>query len=441
MLNQQQLDQARKSLGITPIASPTNDRTTALQQAWGTSTPATPPSPVSSIDNPTSYQDFVGKAQLEGGKNIAGDIKQGADTYQKGVDKMGQDGFLNKVGGLAEATGGLLESGMNTASDALMTLFAPVTGGVNYIADKLSNIPQLQKFATGPVGDALQKVQDHISSVAQANPRLAKDLSSAFNLALAGIGEGATTAGEGSLVDVASKSLAENTPDIVGNLKSTAGDMINTAKTGINDLKTQVGSELNTAKNTLTDVAGNVKNAIKPALTPEEATGQIIQGEKAEIPAAQRTFEALKDTSNIKSQADLSKAIDEQIIKPGLKQVDAEFAKDTSGGHSIKSFEQTVGKGKGAVKVNYVQDAIQQLKDFYTKTGDAEGLSKLKTLENKAKINGLTYGDINNLAREHGSTLNSYNANGELSSGLTKQAAENTRQGLKSTARNGLGTP
>ncbi len=69
----------------------------------------------------------------------------------------------------------------------------------------------------------------------------------------------------------------------------------------------------------------------------------------------------------------------------------------------------------------------------------AETELKIKTLENTARIKGLTYKDVNNLARLHGQTINAFNANGEAASGLSKQTAENTRSGLKGIARQGLG--
>lgn len=233
-------------------------------------------------------------------------------------------------------------------------------------------------------------------------------------------------------------SLPEGTQNAVSD---TLKPITSPIESEINTAKTAVSGAIDATTGKIGDMGTATKNAIKPPLTPEEATGQIIQGKTEDIPSAKKTFENLTDTSSIKTQKDLSNAIDQQIIKPGLKQVDAEFAKDTSGGHSIKSFEQTVGTGKASVKVNYVQDAINQLKDFYNKTGDAQGLSDMKALENKARINGLTYKDVNDLARIHGADLNGFNANGELSSGLSKQAAENTRMGLKTTARNGLGSP
>lgn len=192
--------------------------------------------------------------------------------------------------------------------------------------------------------------------------------------------------------------------------------------------------------------AAQIKNAVAPikegfipTLKPDEAVAQIIQGKPADLAAAKRTLGSI-DTTGVKTYADLQKTLKAQI-KPLAKQVDAELEADKSAGKSIKSFNQTVGKGANAVQVNYVQQAIADLQKFYLKTGDAEGISSMKALINKAKINGLTLKDINNLARLHGTEINAFNANGEAASGLTKQAAENTRSGLKAIARQGLHGP
>lgn len=190
----------------------------------------------------------------------------------------------------------------------------------------------------------------------------------------------------------------------------------------------------------VSDVAGTVKQAVKPTLSPQEAVGQVIQGKTADIPAAHRTLSTI-DTTGVKTYADLQAKLKAEI-KPLATQVDEALQKDTTAGRSIKSFEQTIGTTPAnSVKVNYVKQAINDLRTFFTKTGDAQGLSDMKALKNKAKINGLTFKDVNDLARTHGSSINAFNANGEAASGLTKQAAENTRSGLKAIARQGLHGP
>lgn len=451
MLTPEQVTQFRTSAGLSPTPpAPTSSATpdiisqrmASLGMNTSSTTPTTTSTP-SSVDNPQNLGDFTGQAQKEGISKITSSIQGGADKYSAGVDKMNNStNFVDKLKGLGTATGGLLESGLGSASGALSTIFAPVTGAVNDVADKLSNIPALQHLATGSAGDALQKVQDSISETAKTHPELATNISDGLNVFLAALGEGSATAGEGSLIDSANKSITANTPDVVGGIKTGITDATNAVKTGVDTAKTVAGNVTDTISNKASDITGglkdkvgNIKERISPTLTPEEQVGKIIQGKTSDIPAAQRTFASLGNDVNPAKMdiGDLSDAIQNKI-QENLNKVDTHFANDTTP-HQMSEFEQTTGKGNSAVKSNYVQQAIDQLKDFYTKTNDAQGLSDIKALEEKANTEGLSSKELNDLAKEHGSTIKAFNANGEAASGLTKQAAENTRMGLKTTAR------
>lgn len=340
-------------------------------------------------------QDSQQPGLLQGAKQ---DIKQRAENLKPSIEKLGNGNFsnvpelaLNVAGQGAGAIGDIVGRGLSAIAPK-------TTKAVSDLGGQLVN-----KFENTSVG---KDVTDLASQMQLKHPQLARDISSAGSLAM-------------------------NAPVVAG--------VANLAETG---LKTGAKA-LEGAKNTIKEIPNTLKGAkeaIKPSVTPGEATGEIVQGETADKPMAQRTIQALKNTEGIKTHAQLSKAIDEQIIKPGLKQVDAEFAKDPTP-HKIQDFTQTVGEGDSSVTVNYVQDAIDQLKDYYTKTGDVQGISDMKALESKVNTKGLTHGDINNLAREHGSALSGYNPNGQLANGLAKQTAENTRIGLKTTARNGLESP
>lgn len=80
--------------------------------------------------------------------------------------------------------------------------------------------------------------------------------------------------------------------------------------------------------------------------------------------------------------------------------------------------------------------ALQQLVDFYNKSGDTENLALAKSLQNRFKSQGLTLQEMNQVARMHGSDLSGYSATtNELLSGLNKQEAENTRSDVKDIVR------
>lgn len=248
------------------------------------------------------------------------------------------------------------------------------------------------------------------------------------------------------LLNAAGKAIGSITPQIIKDIASKGANAIeefaanhNILPSGISDAVNNTVDSVKSAK-IASPATRTIKNLINPSNSVDEATGQIIQGGTEDIPASKRTLSdpAINDGTN-KTYADLQKKINSQI-KPLAEQVDAELSKDTTG-KSIRSFNQTIGEGKNGVKVNYVRQGIDDLNNFYSKTGDAEGLSNMKAFENNAKENGLTYKDVNDLARLHGKEINAFNANGEAASGLSKQAAENTRMGIKRVARQGLGGP
>lgn len=161
-------------------------------------------------------------------------------------------------------------------------------------------------------------------------------------------------------------------------------------------------------------------------------TGEILQGEAKDIPRGQKVLKAI-DTSGIKTYADGVNALNQHIENLSAQQDDL-LSKDTSP-RKAKDLGLSMTVGNKTIKNNYVTDAINQLDNFYKKTGNVVEEEKLSQLKSKAKTEGLNSKEVNDLARTHGRTLNGYNANGELASGLSKQAAENTRAGLKNTVR------
>lgn len=167
--------------------------------------------------------------------------------------------------------------------------------------------------------------------------------------------------------------------------------------------------------------------------------GRIVQGTTEDAKLAANTLPKV-DTTGVKTYADLSQRLGEHIDTK-IKQVESEFSTNKKP-VKLANLSQTVKSGLGnktlTGKVNYVKNALGELKNQYKATKDIKGQLRIQGLINKAKNTGLTGGEINDIAKEHGSVLNGFNANGELASGLKKQAAENTRSGLKDTARSFL---
>lgn len=177
----------------------------------------------------------------------------------------------------------------------------------------------------------------------------------------------------------------------------------------------------------------------KNAQATEDTIGAITQASEPEDrAAATAAFQDVDTSGKIPVYSVLSSRVQDAIDK-NQSIVDKEHSTNTTP-VKLKDLGQKISVNVGATSklsrtVNYVKDGISQLKDFYNKTGDVENALRMSALEKKATTTGLTSSEINGLAREHGRVLNGYNANGELASGLKKQAAENTRTGIKTTAR------
>jgi hypothetical protein len=93
------------------------------------------------------------------------------------------------------------------------------------------------------------------------------------------------------------------------------------------------------------------------------------------------------------------------------------------------------------VKANFVDSALNQLENLYAKIEDPFNAQKIKQLRQKANTEGLTIKEINSLARNYGNEFNqkAFSRIGEPLTSVTAQGVENTRSGLKETARNLFG--
>lgn len=184
----------------------------------------------------------------------------------------------------------------------------------------------------------------------------------------------------------------------------------------------------------------SVANKLVETPTIDQLVGRVAQGKPENIPSFTRGLENIGDTSEIKTYKDLIGTAD-KTIRQNVAAQDANLLSDTTR-HPIENFQMTSGSGDASVKTNYVEQALDQLKNYYTKINDSEGLANIKAIENRVESQGLTVKEVNDIARTHGRDLNAFNKNsGELASGLSKQTAENTRSGLKDTVENLIEDP
>lgn len=155
---------------------------------------------------------------------------------------------------------------------------------------------------------------------------------------------------------------------------------------------------------------------------------------------AETTARALRevDLDGVQTNAELVTRLDEQIGTIA-KKMDEVLETDPTR-RKLDQLTSTIDVNGQKVTNNYVTDALDQLEKEYTKTANLRKLAEVRQIRDKAIREGLTTKEVNDLARRHASDLNAFSPlSGELSSGLAKQTAENTRQGLKTTARTNFG--
>lgn len=168
----------------------------------------------------------------------------------------------------------------------------------------------------------------------------------------------------------------------------------------------------------------------KKPVDTKKISGAIFQGKKAEQDIGARVLKGL-DTGKVRTFDDLTK-----VISEGNKALTAskdELLRKTTDTFKLNKLKFSQKVGDKVVKTNFVDEALIQLKNQFKSTNDVKALSEINQLIAKSKKVGLTLTEVEKIARLHGSTLKGFNISGQLSSGLNKQAAENTRSGVKNT--------
>lgn len=160
------------------------------------------------------------------------------------------------------------------------------------------------------------------------------------------------------------------------------------------------------------------------------ALQKILQGKEKDVEAGRRALTNI-DLKGVKTHQDLYNRLDESVKKFNDFRGNALETDKVS--YPLQYLGTTAKSGGTEVHTNHVENALDQLLKQYQSTGDIQNEARILDLWHKADTQGLSLKDVEDLSVEHGQTLKGYNAQGELASGLKKQEAENTRQGLKQT--------
>lgn len=173
----------------------------------------------------------------------------------------------------------------------------------------------------------------------------------------------------------------------------------------------------------------------QPPKSAAEVAGEIVQGDTRMQPIAQRVLtDPGLDTQGVKTYADLASRL-ESSIQQNISRVDAEYARNPN---PVRMADLTQ-RSKGVGSINYVAEALKHLDELFTKSRDMERAAQIRQLRTRARREGLTASEINQVARVYGAEFGKKAFNPRTGDPLTSVNArlfENVRSGVKKTARN-----
>lgn len=166
----------------------------------------------------------------------------------------------------------------------------------------------------------------------------------------------------------------------------------------------------------------------------DEAIGRIIQGKPEDISSAKKALNLI-DTEGITTYKELNESVGDSIGTIANK-LDT-FLAEQKGVYKAKDLVTSVQVGEKIVKHNYLEDAIKHLKELYLKTNDPTSFTRIKQIESKLGKEGLNVKEINDLSKTYGREFGekAFSKMGDPLTSINSQAYENTRKGLKTTAR------
>lgn len=411
--------QQLQQMGATPVAK--KGKTLEELKAMG----ATNPNEFPKQEPETVKQGFFSrlgaatkKTFTEDIPGAVSDVVGGVGNVAKGVYQDYKQGGQDITNSVTEAGSGQqnpLSAGLQTAGTVAKTAFSPITRSIQTatgaVAEEASKLKAVQNFANSKAGvavtDIANNAEQKYSEWAIQHPEASKNLEASLNIGSLLLGSKAEPVVKNSSISAVQKS--SNILDI--GLKKTKA----------------VSETLNSKGQSIIDAVkakGDLAEQIKVSKQFDNLTGKITQGDVADIPKAQRALSNI-EINGVKTYKDLGSKLDSKIQAVSSKVDDGLSTRPES-----LNFKDLTSKGH-----NFVDDALEQLSTYYEKINDVDGLLQIKALRSRAETQGLTIKEVNDLARLHGRELNGFNANGELASGLTKKAAENTRMGVKNTVR------
>lgn len=328
-----------------------------------------------------------------------------ADAFVGTGDYKDRSTIGRSVGAVGEAFGAVpavvTEALPSPARKAIGAATDALGSVVNFIGDKIGNIPALQKWVT-----------EHPQAAA-ALEETAKTAASGGQIA------GTILAAEGAA--------------------RTGQKAVDLTKAGAQKTAQAVVNAVDAARPATKALYDRSKDLIKPTPTPEKAVGEVLQAKK---PITPRELEAFRniDTKGVKTFGDLEGRI-KQSIADLSGRVDDFLAQDTAVIPLDKLVTRTTSTGGRVVERNFVDTALGNLKELYAKTADDAALADIEDLIGKAQQTGLTRLEVNDISRLYNTEFGSkaFSKVGDPLTSVNAQAYENIRAGLKDVARQGMG--
>lgn len=319
------------------------------------------------IDNKVDIFDQI-KQAFQGGVNKIG---QGVEE----ANPLGQGGVGGLITGVGKIAGGATEAITSPLAPALN---ATVGKGINFIGNKVGDIPAVQKFAQSPAGETTSKIAGTVS-----------DYSNAAAL-IAGGPKGI-------------KNIAETPAKIVNSV-----DSISTPK-----LPDFSGATSN-IKSAVKDVAGTLQNRIDHNI----ATAlDLTPGDLSKIEAStgNQVGKWLSDNNLIGTNKATTQAAIDEFYKQNYEAVRSE-----------------IGKVTQVYKPSQVPRLTDALKAIQTQLGGALGLEKdVATIDNLLNKKTLVLKDVQKVKEMLDDHFNLYKATGDVADNVTKQGLANVRSDLK----------
>lgn len=319
MLTPEQLQQVQSFKTTGGLASPTASYTDPEQAKAAFSATSATPTPTPTTNPRMATNPNV--ADTPANRIINSTASKTATDYSKAGSNFMDEAGKNDASTSKNAIVRTGENALGATASGLNTIFAPISNAIKSTVDETSNEKGIQNFSQNPVIskvlDFFSGKGDQLNAWAQAHPEAARNLSNAFTVGTAAIGEKPVT-------DVATKTLDSTK----AGLDSTAS----TIKQGV-DTATQIA---------------------------KDTTGKIQQQVQQAVPDSSK----LSDFYKKQSIADWKKPA--TIVKPGFSKATQIFKNAASKGNNIPEtlvdnglkLSDNIQDGKYATA-----DAASQLRD------------------------------------------------------------------------------